>query len=385
MSLKFEFVSSIEQINAEQWNKMNTTRYPFIQHAFIYALEQSGSATDESGWKPHHLIVRDADELVAVVPLFLKNHSYGEYVFDWAWADAYQRHGLNYYPKLLNAIPFTPVTGPRILINKEHDNNTLEKQVIEQLIDEAQKLGISSIHALFNEEKVSKALTSDTFMQRRSVQFQWFNRNYTDFDHFLASFASRKRKNVKKERKKVFDNDVTISRLVGSEITTSDMNTFYHCYQQTYLKRSGHGGYLTRTFFNMLLASMPDNLMLVIAEKQGVKIAAALYLKDDSTLYGRYWGALDDVDGLHFECCYYQGIEFCIQNKLKSFNPGTQGEHKIMRGFEPIFCYSNHWIAHPDFKRAIHQFLIDEHTHISAYKTQAETYLPFKVSSNAEQ
>lgn len=378
MSLKFEFVSSIEQINAEQWNQLNTSGYPFIQYAFLQALEQSGSATEENGWQPHHLIVRDGSDIIATAPLYLKTHSYGEYVFDWAWAEAYQRHGFRYYPKLLNAIPFTPVTGPRILVSKQQNKSAIEILTVEQLTEEAKRLNLSSVHSLFTEARVSKNITSDVFMQRRSVQFQWFNRDYTDFDHFLTSFASRKRKNVKKERKKVVDADINIIQLVGSDITTSHMNTFYHCYQQTYLKRSGHGGYLTRSFFDMLLATMPDNLMLVIAQRQGVNLAAALYLKDDSTLYGRYWGALEDVDGLHFECCYYQGIDFCIQNKLNSFNPGTQGEHKIMRGFEPIFCYSNHWIAHPDFERAIRQFLDDEEPHISSYKEQAETLLPFK-------
>jgi predicted N-acyltransferase len=378
MSFKFEFVSSIRQIDAQQWNKLNIGDYPFTRYEFLQALEQSQSTTTESGWTPHHLLVWEGDTLIGAAPLFLKTHSYGEYVFDWAWADAYQRHGLNYYPKLLNAIPFTPVTGPRFLFDTALHDASLEKRMCEMMVEEVQRLNLSSLHCLFSEEKVSHHLTNDTFMQRRSVQFQWFNRDYSNFDHFLASFASRKRKNVKKERKKVVDAGVTLSRLVGENITSTDMNTFYHCYQQTYLKRSGHGGYLTRDFFDMLLSSMSDSLLLVIAEKQDIKIAAALYLKDDSTLYGRYWGALEDVDGLHFECCYYQGIEFCIENNLASFNPGTQGEHKIMRGFEPIFCYSNHWIAQPNFKRAIQQFLNEEEPHISNYKEQATALLPFK-------
>lgn len=378
MSLKFEFVSSIQQIEPEKWNDLNATGYPFTRYEFIQALEQSGSTTAETGWQTYHLLGWEDGNLVLIVPLYLKTHSYGEYVFDWAWADAYQRNGMHYYPKLLNAIPFTPVTGPRVLTSTGLNINDVQSLISQALIDESERLGLSSIHCLFNTESISEGLVPHQFMQRHSVQFQWFNRNYANFEDFLATFASRKRKNVKKERAKVMHSEVEVSRIVGSDISSTDMQHFYHCYRQTYLKRSGHNGYLTQAFFDSLLETMPSNLMLVLADRKGEKIAAALYLYDKKNLYGRYWGTLEDIDGLHFECCYYQGIEFCIENKLTSFNPGTQGEHKIMRGFEPIYCYSNHWISHPDFKNALQRFLTDEKHHISAYKEQAATLLPFK-------
>lgn len=376
MSLTLQFCPEIAQINRDQWNKITAPYYPFLRFEFLSALETSGSVNAETGWQPYHLWVTEKDDPVACMPLYIKTHSYGEYVFDWSWADAYQRYNLNYYPKLLSAIPFTPVTGPRLMLNRPDPQNELTTSIMAALQEESQKLGLSSVHVLFPEKGYT--LPSSDWCQRQSVQFQWFNQGYADFDAFVQRFSSRKRKNLKKERRKIHAQQLTVRRLFGESLCSEHLQFFYQCYQQTYLKRSGHGGYLTASFFEQLFTSMADNLMIVEAQHQGKSIAAALYFYDETGLYGRYWGALEDFDGLHFECCYYQGIEFAIEQQLPLFNPGTQGEHKIQRGFEPTLCNSAHWLANPEFNRAIHDFVRREQAHIQQYQREAETLLPFK-------
>lgn len=378
MSLSLNFVNSILQINQEDWQKLAATESPFLQHEFLSALELSSCIGEESGWIPHHLTVSDGDTLIAAVPMYLKTHSYGEYVFDFAWAQAYQQRGMDYYPKLVAAIPFTPVTGSRLLLSKGVYEDNILSLITSTLDQYCNRHNISSVHWLFTQQSLCENLQTHNFLKRSSVQFQWFNHSYSDFDDFLVQFTSRKRKNVRKERNKLKNQGIVLARLCGNALTPAAMEYFYQCYQQTYLKRSGHGGYLTLEFFMLLLKKMPDNLLLVMAYQQDVPIAAALYIRDEHALYGRYWGCLHQVDGLHFECCYYQGIEYCIEHGLKTFNPGTQGEHKIQRGFEPIYCYSNHWLADSDFQHAIRRYLQQEHLHIAAYKKEAETLLPFK-------
>lgn len=354
-----------------------------MKHEFLNALEQSDCANTNSGWQPYHLTISDAAEnLMCVMPLYLKTHSYGEYIFDWSWADAYKRHGLNYYPKLLSAIPFTPVTANRVFFkDAQHPAQDIYSFVQASLEEEVQRLGLSSVHILYPAEEQSDAMHNASWIQRSNVQFQWKNNNYQSFDDFLSHFSSRKRKNVKKERHKVQEKDVEIRRLTGEEINQTELQHFYHCYQQTYLKRSGHTGYLNLDFFQRLLSTMANNLMLVQATYQGRAIASAFYLYDEVGLYGRYWGALEELDGLHFECCYYQGIEFCIEHNIAIFNPGTQGEHKIQRGFEPTFCYSNHYILHPQFQTAIANFCEEENRHLQDYHAATSTLLPFKSSA----
>lgn len=378
--MHFEIVHSINTISPESWNSICKNQGPFLQRPFLLALEESGSVNEESGWQPCHLVGYQNNDLVAIVPMYKKTHSYGEYVFDFAWADAYQQHQLAYYPKLISAIPFTPVSGSRILTSTDIDTIQLLDELIVYLRTNIGQLGVSSFHFLFPEKADSDSLKMKGCPQRISVQFQWFNKNYADFEDFLNSFTARRRKSVKKERKKIAAQGVTISRLKGKMITAQDMDFFYQCYCQTYLKRSGHNGYLTEEFFKMLLTNMPESLLLVIASDSNGPVASALYLFDDKQLNGRYWGALKDIDSLHFECCYYQGIEFCIENKLKTFNPGTQGEHKILRGFEPTLCYSNHYLAEPAFHAAIERFIEQETPGIMAYKSNASRVLPFKQS-----
>ncbi|XOV78767.1 MAG: GNAT family N-acetyltransferase [Aestuariibacter sp.] len=381
MNTKITFVTNINDISSEQWNKLAANQYPFLQHAFLAALESSGSVTTETGWQPFHLIATNSDteQLMAAMPLYIKTHSYGEYIFDWAWADAYQRHGFRYYPKLLSAIPFTPVTGPRLLVAEPSNCPELTTEIFGRLKDTCIKTGLSSCHVLYPDTSSIQDISKD-WLQRHSVQFQWHNKGYADFQDFLAGFSSRKRKNVKKERDKITKQHIQINRLTGDDISEGDMQFFYSCYRETYLKRSGHGGYINEDCFLGWWRSMKNNMMLVRATLQGHPVAAALYFFDANGLYGRYWGALKDIDGLHFECCYYQGIEFCIEHHLPLFNPGTQGEHKIQRGFEPITCHSWHWIAEPAFQHAIANFTKEEQLQLSHYKQQAKQLLPFKQS-----
>ncbi|UAA37941.1 N-acetyltransferase [Paraneptunicella aestuarii] len=384
-----KFISNIQEIDPQQWNALlpkEGSHYPFVQHRFLALLESSGvvgKIDDEkeeafdTGWQPFHYCVFKEEQLIAAMPLYQKQHSMGEYVFDWGWADAYHRYGLSYYPKLTACIPFTPVTGPRLLLHPQAPEH-ITRWITQDLLQQTRQSGASSIHVLFPEPSLSEQFKAQNWLQRKSVQFQWFNHHYTNFEDFLANFSSRKRKNVRKERAGIEDSGIKIERLSGNEITPQHMQLFFHCYQQTYLKRSGHGGYLNREFFMGLLEIMADNLMLVVASRNSIPIASALYFRDNTHLYGRYWGCLQDVKDLHFECCYYQGIEYCIEQGLKEFNPGTQGEHKIQRGFEPIFCYSNHWLAEPAFHRAVQNFLLEEEPHINLYKQEAERLLPFK-------
>jgi predicted N-acyltransferase len=384
MPLSFEFISRIELIPAPDWDKLAFEHSPLLQHSFLAALENSGSVGEQTGWQAQHLTIYQSHSLIGILPLYIKTHSYGEYVFDFAWAEAYERHGLSYYPKLVSAIPFTPVTGSRLMLAAHINLDEVLGPLCAALKARATALGLSSIHWLFVEEELSAPLHEQGLLQRKSVQFQWYNRGYQSFEGFLARFTSRKRKNVRKERSKVCDAGISVKRISGGDIRPEDMDFFFSCYQQTYMKRSGHGGYLTRQFFSQLLSTMRDHLLLVIASKDEQPVAAAFYLYDQQQLCGRYWGALEEFDGLHFECCYYQGIAFCIEQGIASFNPGTQGEHKIMRGFEPIYCYSNHYLAEPAFHQAVERFLEQERPQIAHYKLQAESLLPFKAQGTED-
>ena len=376
----FKFISGIEQIEKSQWDKLAYSSGPLVQYSFIHALENSGSVDKTQGWQAQHLLIYQNNCLIGILPLYIKTHSYGEYVFDFVWANSFKHYGLNYYPKLVSAIPFTPVTGTRLLLKDGIERNEVVKQTCAAIQEKIKDLGLSSMHWLFVDQDMSTTLAEHQQLSRRSVQFQWFNRDYQSFTDFLAHFNARKRKSVNRERRKLCEAGIVVSRLSGDDITPQTMDFFYLCYQQTYLKRSGHQGYLTQSFFRQILASMKQHVMLVIAERNDKAIASALYLFDENQLCGRYWGALEEADGLHFECCYYQGIEFCIERNIASFNPGTQGEHKILRGFEPVYCYSNHWIKEPAFHDAIDGFLQQEAVNIESYKLGAEKLLPFRQS-----
>jgi hypothetical protein len=382
-----KYHSSISEIPPSLWNRLFDSENPFVQHAFLLALEESGCVSAQKGWRAQHLMLMDDEnQPLAVMPLYAKSHSYGEFVFDWGWADAYARHGLDYYPKLVTAIPFSPVAGPRVGVL----STAIVSEVFTALLDALHQLAasdnFSSWHLLFPGQRLQQALQEKkdegAFLHREAVQFHWFNRDYQKFDDFLAGFRSARRKNLKRERRRIAEQGVSIERKTGTEISDEEWQGFYHCYMATYRKRSGHDGYLNRDFFDRLRQTMAAQLMLVVARCDNQIVACSLFLYDSKRLYGRYWGALQDISCLHFEACFYQGIEFCIENGLEVFDPGTQGEHKLMRGFEPVKSVSYHWIADSRFRVAIAEFLNHEKRSTDAYREQAETYLPYRKDNS---
>ncbi|WP_026375571.1 GNAT family N-acetyltransferase [Aestuariibacter salexigens] len=378
MSLRVEFSSDIESVSPDAWDALSGTQCPFLQHAFLQALERTGCVGGSSGWLPNHALVFDQQQLVAAVPLYVKQHSYGEYVFDHAWANAYHRHGLPYYPKLVSAVPFTPVTSSRLLCLPEINEADIVNAVDTAIKSHCANSDYSSMHWLFLPPDLANSLINKGYLSRQSIQFVWYNRGYSTFSDFVGLFASRKRKNILKERRHVAAQHVRIERLSGTAIGEQDMQDFYLCYQQTYLKRSGHTGYLNRAFFMQLLDKLSHHLLLAKAHNDAGVAGCALFLFDRQGLYGRYWGALQDINGLHFECCYYQGIEFAIEKNLAFFNPGTQGEHKILRGFEPTQCLSSHKLFDDRFHDAVGHFLDQETEALTHYKVDADGLLPFR-------
>ena len=351
-------------------------------------MEESGCIGNDSGWEACHLLVRDPQgTLVAAVPNYLKDHSYGEFVFDWSWANAYHQNRLNYYPKMLTAMPYTPCAGPRIVVRPTADSGITDSDLtqfcVNQLIGLASQNGLSSWHMLFpQEELVDELAQKSSLLKRIGSQFHWYNRDYQTFDDYLGAMKARKRNSVKKERRKVADAGITFRHVHGTEITAAELNDFYVFYHATYMKR-GMRGYLNREFFELVVAHMPENTLFIIAEIDGRAVANAMFFVGGDTIYGRYWGCLEEYKNLHFETSYYQGIKYCIDNGMRHFDAGAQGEHKIQRGFEPIETYSLHWIAHPAFHEAFANFLDDENPYIQDYIEAAATYLPFKQTDQS--
>ncbi|RLA46667.1 MAG: GNAT family N-acetyltransferase [Gammaproteobacteria bacterium] len=354
------------------------TNFPFLKAAFLQALADSGSVGPNTGWLPEHTIIEEGDQTLAFMPTYIKDHSWGEYVFDWAWANAYQRNGLNYYPKLVSAIPFSPVTGPKVRFAEKANQQRTSRQLIDKVLSRANELGASSWHLLFPDAQTLSNFSHPELMRRSGVQFHWFNRDYQCFDDFLATFVSRKRKMVRKERRRIAEQDIDIKTLEGAEIDHNLWAFFYRLYQNTYLKRSGGGGYLTPEFFVRLGETLAENLAMAVATINGERIACALYFHDGNTLYGRYWGCVREYEYLHFELCYYQGIDYAIAHQLKKFDAGAQGEHKILRGFEPVETHSLHWIKHPGFAEAIGRFIDQEQLDNSRYIAGVQSVLPYK-------
>ena len=352
-----------------------------MDYQFFQALEQSGSVHLSRGWQPQHLVLNNsnekntAEQVSAILPLYLKQHSWGEYVFDWSWADAYQQYNLAYYPKLVATIPFTPVTTNKLLTKQQHHQ---QQQCFEHLSNHCQQNNINSWHLLFSPKiDLAKLELSEQVMQRTGVQFHWFNENYQSFEHFLAKFTARKRKNTRKERQSIKQQKVHIRQVQGKNISTQELEFFYLTYQLTYLK-NGHQPHLSFEFFQQIFNSLADNILLIIAKQNNKDIACALFFYDQENLYGRYWGCTEKINNLHFELCYYQGIDFCIQQGIKRFNPGTQGEHKIQRGFQAVFTYSYHWLKQPQFQHAIKDFCLREQRQVEKYQQQCLKALPFK-------
>lgn len=373
MSLTLEITDSIQAVDASSWNALIGDS-PLLSHAFLSALEDSKSVGKGTGWQPQPMLVHNAGKLVGAMPLYIKNHSYGEYVFDWSWAEAYQRSGLNYYPKLLSAIPFTPITSPRLLAN----STEIQTLMVEALTETMFKYHLSSAHVIFPDEVSAAVLEQAGWMQRHGVQFRWQNDCYNQFDDFLNTLSHDKRKKIRQERKKVVASGVVCKQIKGADITADEWDFFYECYANTY--REHHSTpYLTPAFFLQISKTMPQNILLVLAYIDGEPVASALNIYHQTALYGRYWGALKYVPNLHFELCYYQAQEFCIAEKIQYFEGGAQGEHKLARGFKPRPTCSFHKIAHPEFAIAIQEFVTRESQGIAAYTTELEERAPFKA------
>ncbi len=384
--MKAQWFNEVKQIGEEKWQQaIGETGYPFAKYAFHVALEESGSIGGKTGWYPEYILLMEDDETpIGVVPTYLKTHSQGEFVFDWSWADAYQRYGYSYFPKRVWAVPFSPVTGPRIFTCLDPNGKSdaalgLYAVVGDLLTQRTQQQKTSSWHLLFTKDHVQEAFEGEPVLSRISCQFHWFNKDYRDMEDYLSHFSSRKRKSARKERTKVTQQGIHLERKLGNTLTKADVEFFYVCYQSTYAKR-GQMGYLTLAFFEQLIASMGDQIVLVLASRESNPIAASWCFFDSHSLYGRYWGCIEEVDCLHFEACYYQGIEFCLERGLQHFDPGTQGEHKISRGFEPVFSHSLHYIDHESFREAIGAFCQEEAESVILYHQETAKLLPFKES-----
>ena len=376
--VELKILDSLATIPSKDWDALIDNN-PTLRHAFLQSMIDANCTTAKTGWLPQFLTLwRDIEgkpSLCGAVPLYVKSHSYGEYVFDWAWAEAYQRHGLEYYPKLLAAIPFTPCSGGRLLAKTSAD----KKLLVDGLISLAGQSDVSSLHVLFPVADDHQLLIAAGMMPRTSIQFHWQNADYKSFDDFLATMSHDKRKKLKQERRKVNEAGITFRRLVGADITDADWDFFVECYDQTY-RAHFSTPYLNRKFFGLIGKRMPENVLLIIAEREGSPVASALNLFDERTLYGRYWGGLAFHSGLHFETCYYQALEFCIARGIQVFEGGAQGEHKLARGFLPVKCHSAHWLKHPRFAKAVEDFLHRESGGIERHVNELEGSSPFKAT-----
>ncbi|MGD8788844.1 MAG: GNAT family N-acetyltransferase [Burkholderiales bacterium] len=371
---QIRIVDTLSGVRAAQWDALAGPE-PFVSHAFLSALEDTGCVGEEAGWIPAHVLLTQGDELAGALPLYIKTHSYGEYVFDWAWADAYQRNGLQYYPKLVSAIPFTPVTGPRLLAK----NPAEQRILVEAALEFARQTEMSSLHCLLPTAEEIDVWQGCGMMTRRTVQFHWHNERFSDFDDFLARMNHNKRKKIRQERRHLRDAGVTCERIVGSEASDEDWLFFNRCYRRTYREHLSTP-YLNLDFFRTIGESIPDNLLLIFARRDGERIAAALNVIGNDAMYGRYWGTMEFQRGLHFEVCYYQAIEHCIAHGIGRFEGGAQGEHKLARGLMPVETVSAHWLAHPEFARAIEDYLRRETNGIAHYVDELNDRSPFRQS-----
>jgi predicted N-acyltransferase len=373
---RMRLVDSLSEIGQANWDELlqsQTKPNPFLSFAFLHALHESGSASAKTGWVPRYISIWNDHKLVAAMPLYEKSHSYGEYVFDWAWANAYHQHGVAYYPKLLSAIPFSPIEGNRLLARDEQAQHALVKNL--QAMTQS---GLySSCHLLFPTEAEILVLQQAGFMMRQGVQFHWQNQNFQNFDDFLMHLAPKKRKNIRAERRKVSDAGVQFQHVRGAEITDEDWKFFKQCYDKTYAEHHS-SPYLNLDFFLRIGRSMPEHIYLVIANQDGERIAAALFIYDKHTIYGRYWGSIKYLPCLHFETAYYQALEFCITEKIQTFEGGAQGEHKLARGFLPHKTYSAHYLNEPAFADAVAHFLEREQGGIDNYIDELKEHSPFK-------
>jgi len=377
--LRLRVIDRIVNIDAGAWNKLGATPYPFLRHEFLSALETHDCLGERFGWLPRHLTLwAPGDRLVAAAPLYLKFNSYGEFVFDWAWADAYERNGLRYYPKLVSTSPYTPATGPKLLLHPEAPAST-RNLLITAGLELAKQLQVSSLHWLFTVPQETDILEDEGLLRRVDCQFHWQNQGYPDFDAFLANLTSGKRKNIRKERRRVAEAGVSFRLLDGNAASADDWGVFHGLYESTFHRRGGIPT-LSLGFFKAIAASMPEGVLLIMAEHLGRPVAAAFCLVGEDTLYGRHWGCSEHFDNLHFEACYYQGLEFCIRHGLARFEPGAQGEHKIARGFLPTPTLSAHWLADERFAQAIARHLVHERTGMHEYIREMQARSPYRTA-----
>jgi predicted N-acyltransferase len=372
--MEARYIRSLAEVDAAEWNALPGAEAPFLRHEFLLALEASGCATRETGWDARHVLVHSPDGgLAGALPLYLKSHSWGEFVFDFAWAEAHHRAGLPYYPRLVSAVPFTPATGPRLLAGSEQ----VRAALVEAARALARALQVSSLHVLFPRPPDRATFQRTGFMPRLDCQFHWRNEGYATFGEFLAGFTAEKRKKVNRERRRVRDAGIECRSLGGAELDDATLDVVYRLHASTFA-RHGHAPYLNRDFFGRLASTMPGSLVVELARQGGENVACAILLRDAHTLYGRYWGASAEFHSLHFELCYYRGIEYCIREGLARFEPGTQGEHKLLRGFRPTPVWSLHEIADPRFAAAIEEWLARERAGMRDWLASAAAHLPFR-------
>ena len=372
---------STSAIEPGQWNALLADSNPFLRHEFLDALEATGCAVPDEGWQTCHVLCEDENgQLLGALPLYQKDNSQGEFVFDFSWASAYNQAGLPYYPKLVSAVPFTPATGNRLLISPALDEQLRRKvsrQLIATAINMAGENNASSLHVLFPTEADADLLAEHELMLRKDCQFHWHNRGYADFDEFLGTFTSSKRKKTRRERRRIAEYGIEFETLHGADLTDALWEEIIPLYNTTFLRR-GRMPYLNSEFFKTVASSMPDNLVLFTGRIEHELVAVAICFRSDDTLYGRYWGANRFIDSLHFETCYYQGIDYCIQQGLQFYEPGTQGEHKVSRGFVPTQTWSAHWLSHPQFAAAVDDYLERERLHIDKYMDAVNDHIPYK-------
>jgi len=380
-SYQVRIAEDIGTVDPAAWNALGVAAYPYLRHEFLAALEQHGCLGERYGWLPQHITVFDGDgALVAAAPMYLKFNSDGEFVFDWSWADAYQRNGLSYYPKLVSASPYTPATGPKLLLADPAAREP-RQLLVDAALELASVTGSSSLHWLFTPEDETVELEARGFMRRTGVQFHWHNRGWRDFDDFLTSLTHAKRKNIRRERKRTQEAGIQFRLLNGHDASEADWVDFHQLYESTFDRKGGMPT-LSLAFFHEIASCMPEQVLLVQALQQGRKVAAAFNLVGEHTLYGRHWGCREQFHSLHFETCYYQGLDFCLREQLQSFEPGAQGEHKISRGFLPTATRSAHWLADERFSQAVRHFLEQETEGMQDYMLELDERSPYRKDAD---
>lgn len=372
-----DVATTLEAVAPDEWNALNTRNDPFLRHEFLVATERHGCVSKASGWEPRHLMLRAGGRLIGAMPLYLRHDSWGEFVFDWSWAQAWQRLGLPYYPKLTCAVPFTPATGDRLLVAPGQDPDAIRRALLEAALGLARALDVSSLHVLFPREAELGTLREGGLLLRQDTQFHWHNDGDADFEAFLGRLSSAKRKKIRRERRRISEQGIEHVVRSGNEMTDALWEQAWGFSARTFLRR-GRPPYLNLAFFQEIGRSMGEQVVVILAEHQGIPIAGAICLRSDDTLYGRYWGALDDFHSLHFETCYYQGIDYCLAHGLSCFEPGTQGEHKVARGFLPVATGSAHWVADTRLRAALADHLLAEQRHVQQYMDEVQAHSPYR-------